>query len=406
MLYDAYNGANSTPTIGKDFIFAYPNVYLDDINPGVLLLVVVSNNNNILANINVTSTNPSFSTFKASVAPFNVIKIPITPVSIEAQYPGYNMTNNATIVVENKGIRVQADVAVAVYAHAEVISGYSADTFLVTPTMLLGTEYLAITSTFPLLPNMIMVVANQDNTQIIIGNQTATLNALQVASIALRATLSGTRIRGNKPFAAVSGGTCSVTLISSDGCSYEAVMLEPVGTWGTQFVAIPFMYLDTNTNYYQIVTHFNNTVVSAGGTVVAHLNSGIYGEFRQILLGSAVITSNNPIQVIQLGQNTNASHSNLGNPFFMKLPSTDKMSNTGVLFQPTGYLEYDGVHLLFFVRVITNLAGAGTIQMDGNTISALQFKRVPNSGFYFYEQITQNKTHSVTTTNPATQFFV
>uniref|UniRef100_A0A914X9H2 IgGFc-binding protein N-terminal domain-containing protein n=1 Tax=Plectus sambesii TaxID=2011161 RepID=A0A914X9H2_9BILA len=143
---------------------------------------------------------------------------------------------------------------------------------------------------------MIAVVAYQDNTQVTIGNQTVTLNALQVASVTSYSVMSGTVISGNKPFGAICGCTCGV--VSIDGaCDYEAVMLLPVGGWGTQFVAIPFV--DLSTNYYQVVAITNNTVVSAGGTIVATLNASEYLEFQT---GPDLVTSNYPIQLIQIGQ--------------------------------------------------------------------------------------------------------
>ena len=112
------------------------------------------------------------------------------------------------------------------------------------------------------------------------------------------------------------------------------------------------------------------------------------------------------ILYLKLFQNAGGADNNLGDPFFLQLPSTDKMSNTSVLFQPTGFIEHDGVHFDFFLRIVTNTAGTGTIQLDGVTINALQFKRVPNSGFYYYEARALNTTHNVQTTHFGTQFSV
>ena len=75
------------------------------------------------------------------------------------------------------------------------------------------------------------------------------------------------------------------------------VMLLPVGVWGTQFAAIPFLYLTTN--YYQVVANTDHTVVSAGSTVIATLYAG---EYRRFQIGAALISSNYPIQLIQIGQ--------------------------------------------------------------------------------------------------------
>uniref|UniRef100_A0A914V1J7 IgGFc-binding protein N-terminal domain-containing protein n=1 Tax=Plectus sambesii TaxID=2011161 RepID=A0A914V1J7_9BILA len=393
---------NSAPTIANDFVFTFFNAYIDSEASDVQLVAKVSNNNNGTANVVVTSPFPSFNTIRVSVAPYSILKIPITPESIEAQFPG-NQTNHGRIVVEDKGIRLQSDLSVAVYAHAELANRQSADSFLVLPAVHLGTQYVAVTATSTSIdteyPNMIAVVAYQDSTQVTIGNQTVTLNALQVASVATMDVLSGTVISGNKPFGAISGSTCGIV---ASTCGYEAVMLLPVGGWGTQFVAIPFV--DLSTNYYQVVANTNNTVVSAGSTIITTLNAGEYREFQ---IGTALVTSNFPVQLIQTGQNTGNHYNFVGAPFFLQLPSTDKMSNTGVLFQPPGnFGDEGGVLLSYILRIVTNLAGAGTIQIDGTTTGALHYKHVPNSDFYYYESITSSTTHSVTTNNPGTKYSV
>uniref|UniRef100_A0A914VAP4 IgGFc-binding protein N-terminal domain-containing protein n=1 Tax=Plectus sambesii TaxID=2011161 RepID=A0A914VAP4_9BILA len=393
---------NNVPTIANDFIFTFFNAYLHNQNPSdVLLLALVSNNNNGTANVVVTSPYLSFKTIRVSVAPYSVLKIPITPESIQDQYPGIpNVTATGNIVVEDKGIRLQSDLPVAVHAHAELYSGVSTDSFMVIPAIHLGTQYAAVASLLHPFPNMIAVVAYQDNTQVTIGTQTVTINALQVASVASKIYLSGTVISGNKPFGAISGCTCG-WLSEDEYCNYEAVMLLPVGSWGTEFVAIPSF--NTTYNYYQAVTNTNYTIVSAGGKIVAILNAG---EYRNFGIGASLVTSNFPIQIVQVGKNPGFGRNPLAQPFFLQLPSTDKMSNTNVLFQPTGFFEYDGWHLVFYLRIVTNLAGTGTIQLDGTTINALQFKRVPNSTYYYYESSALNTTHSVTTTSPGTKYFV
>uniref|UniRef100_A0A914USW0 IgGFc-binding protein N-terminal domain-containing protein n=1 Tax=Plectus sambesii TaxID=2011161 RepID=A0A914USW0_9BILA len=356
---------NNVSTVGKDFIFTFFNAYQPVIAPlGVQLLALVSNNNNVTANVVVTSSYILFKNIRVSVPPYSVLKIPLAPESIEDQYPGKD-DGDDRIVVEDKGIRLQSDLPVAVYAHAELLDGFSADSFLVLPTVHLGMRYVAATNwrqAGPYGPNMIAVVAYQDNTQITIGNQSVTINALQVASIASDNVLSGTVISGNKPFGAISGCTCGF-VGPEDACDYEATMLLPVGNWGTQFTAIPFMYLSTS--FYQVMTNTNNTVVSAGGKTIATLNAGEYREFQ---IGAALITSNYPIQLIEMGQTVPNDRHSLGDPFFLQLPSTDKMSNANVLFQPTGFFESAAVKLEFFLRIVTNLAGTGTIQLDGTTI--------------------------------------
>uniref|UniRef100_A0A914V7V1 IgGFc-binding protein N-terminal domain-containing protein n=1 Tax=Plectus sambesii TaxID=2011161 RepID=A0A914V7V1_9BILA len=349
------NADSNITMIANDFVFTFINLYTEG-KSGFILLVLVSNNNNRTANVTVDSPYPSFNNITVSVAPYSILKIPITPESIQAQYLGNMTTARGQVTVEDKGVRLQSDLPVSVYAHAEVSDGQNADSFLVLPAVHLGTEYVAVTSTDPNAPNMIAVVAYQDNTQISLPTQGVTLNALQVASVTVKTAVSCSIISGNKPFGVISGCTCGTV----DGiCGYEAVMSFPVDDWGTQFAAIPLMFLTMN--YYQVIANTDNTVVSVGeGTTIVTLNAGEYQRFQ---IGAALVTSNYPIQLIQIGQNTGEKGNNTGGPFFLQLPSTDKMSNTNVLFQPTGFFEYKGVHLVFFLRIVTNLAGTGTIQL-------------------------------------------
>lgn len=60
--------------------------------------------------------------------------------------------------------------------------------------------------------------------QIMMGNQSITLNALQVASISSQqgVSMSGMLITGNKPFGAISGCMCGYTQ-ETGRCDWEAV---------------------------------------------------------------------------------------------------------------------------------------------------------------------------------------
>ena len=74
-------------------------------------------------------------------------------------------------------------------------------------------------------------------------------------------------------------------------------MLLPVGAWGREFVAIPFV--NASSSLYQVAAYYNNTVVTTGSTTLATLNSG---EYQEIETEATLITSSQPIELIQLGQ--------------------------------------------------------------------------------------------------------
>jgi hypothetical protein len=73
--------------------------------------------------------------------------------------------------------------------------------------------------------------------------------------------------------------------------------LLPTAVWGTQFPLVPFMNI--NTQQYQIVADTDGTIVNADGQQY-QMNAGQY-----LLLNvsrSGMLTSNNPIQMVQIGQ--------------------------------------------------------------------------------------------------------
>jgi hypothetical protein len=75
--------------------------------------------------------------------------------------------------------------------------------------------------------------------------------------------------------------------------------LIPTTLWGTQFPLVPFAYV-TNQSY-QIVANTNGTIVNVSITEQSYrLDAGQYLEIT--VDDSAMLTSNFPIQLVQLGQ--------------------------------------------------------------------------------------------------------
>lgn len=73
-------------------------------------------------------------------------------------------------------------------------------------------------------------------------------------------------------------------------------MLLPPSMWSTQYMAVPFNGLSVN--WYQAIADTDGTVITypGGGQF---LNAGGYVQFNASI---GMITSNYPIQLIQLGQ--------------------------------------------------------------------------------------------------------
>jgi hypothetical protein len=75
-------------------------------------------------------------------------------------------------------------------------------------------------------------------------------------------------------------------------------MLLPAAGWGTLFTLVPFAYVSSQ--QYQIVANTTGTIVNVTDGQQFQLN---IGDYRLITVAaSAMLTSNYPIQLVQMGQ--------------------------------------------------------------------------------------------------------
>lgn len=173
---------------------------------------------------------------------------------------------------------------------------------------------------------------------------------------------------------------------------------------------VPFAYVGTN-QQYQIVVDLDGTVVNVLGKEYP-LNANEY----QIIQPDdfAVLTSNNPIQLIQMGhvcmtialkvlllmlQATPTFYTNTtthyGGPFFLQIPSVDKWTNMSVLYQPTGLITNMNFPMMYLFRIYTTSNGIGRIQFDDYTIMADNYQSIPQSDYYYYENSTSMEPHRI-----------
>lgn len=96
---------------------------------------------------------------------------------------------------------------------------------------------------------------------------------------------------------------------------------------------------------------------------------------------------------------------NLGNAFFLQVPSVDKWSNMSVLFEPiicsNDYVVDDEHGVMYFIRIYTTVDGIGYVQFDGAYISTADYKQIANTDYYYYETETaSNDSHLISTLHP------
>ena len=61
---------------------------------------------------------------------------------------------------------------------------------------------------------------------------------------------------------------------------------------------------------------------------------------------------------------------------------------------------------MFIVRIYTTVNGVGQIQMDNVTIDESLYHRIQQSEYYYYENVTTNDTHHITSSESDFTFAV
>jgi hypothetical protein len=69
-----------------------------------------------------------------------------------------------------------------------------------------------------------------------------------------------------------------------------------------------------------------------------------------------------------------------------------------VLFQPTGYIANNEFRS-FTYRIYTTLDSIGQIQIDNTNISALLYRRIAQTNYYYFEEQTTSQTHRISALN-------
>ena len=118
--------------------------------------------------------------------------------------------------------------------------------------------------------------------------------------------LSGTIIKGNKPFGVISGHVRTSVPQGMpnplDSKDHLADMLMPVPNWGTKFATAPFG-LNTTGDYFKVTAYYENTVLNyynADGSGTVPLDSpGDYAKIESVNYPT-YWESNKPVQLAQL----------------------------------------------------------------------------------------------------------
>ncbi|KEO75277.1 PKD domain-containing protein [Anditalea andensis] len=319
-------------------------------------------------------------------------------------------------VIENKGIFIQSEGNISIYAFNE--RARSADGTVVLPLQSLGKDYW-ITSHFEVLPNiqdynqnyhnlnadnesLMLVVGVEDNTLVqitpsvqTVDNKSAgvpftiTLNAGQSYQLKARGDLTGSRVSVIGAEAseckniAVFGGN-KWTGIGECGFANDHLFQQmyPTNTWGSEFIHIP-LAIRTSGELVKVLAAENGTQVTIDGVPMDVLNAGQYKTYDFNSNGLKEIKSSKPTSVTVFAKSQECNNMNLGNynqgDPFMILYSPNEQMLQNVTFQAMNVVAIDNN----FVSILVKTASKDNTVLDGNNIGN-QFKVVPVNPTYAY----------------------
>jgi len=319
-------------------------------------------------------------------------------------------------VIENKGIFIQSQGNISVYAFNE--RARSADGTVVLPLQSLGKDYW-ITSHFELLPNiwtfpstyqslnsdnesLLLVVGVEDNTrvQIIPSVQTVdnkqagnpffvTLNAGESYQLKARGDLTGSRVSvvgsevSDCKNIAVFGGN-KWTGVGECGFANDHLFQQmyPTNTWGSEFIHIP-MAIRTSGELVKVLASEDNTQISIDGVPVDVLNAGQHQTYDFNSVDIKEIKSTKPTSVTVFAKSQECNDRNMGyytqgDPFMILYSPNEQMLQS-ITFQAMNVVAIENN----YVSILVKTASKDKTLLDGANI-ANRFEVVPVNPEYSY----------------------
>lgn len=287
--------------VGTSFWFTIPPCYEEVYNPNNFIKIFVTSPYETQVVLEIPGK-AKYDT-KRTIAN-DVIVFDITPN--EGQPYKYNYSQGPpkpAQIFEGSGIHITSDDPVVIYV--VVRYQYTSDGFLAIPENGLGNQYIAAPySSRPIsanghsnLPNMLSILATQDNTLIdfeLGGNDLTYINVdggadmypgqkkrwrmdegdvIVIGSIVGSSTLAGSGIVANKPIAVLSGHYCADIPVNNHWCDYNVEMDLPAHTWGKHY-HVPKVKNRINNGVLRIYAKDDNTIVYRDGLAMGVIPKG------------------------------------------------------------------------------------------------------------------------------------
>ncbi|MCK5281510.1 MAG: PKD domain-containing protein, partial [Cyclobacteriaceae bacterium] len=391
--------AQGISTEGKDFWVGYlANWDPSSSNPVILELYISADDTT-----SGTVTMPklaSFSPIEFEVYPNTTRKI-LIPTNL-AMASGSN-------IIENKGVHIETDKNVSVYAMNK--RQYSADMTVVLPTYSLGNNYFVLShwedgnrNDNANSDSEFLIVGITDTTEIEItptfetkGRNPPnvpfriTLNKGQTYQVRAVGDLTGSQIVGTnqtgcRDFAVFSGnmytqvGECNVV----NGHDHLYAQMYPTNTLGMEFIVVPLENRYGGDIIKFLATQDNTTITANGSTY--QLDAG---EFVKILSASVLnVISDQPIAVGQYSRTMDCDGT-LGDPFLIPISPNEQLLKK-ITFNAPSIATLS----LYSLNIITKKDEISNITFDGKSLES-GFIEIPETEYAYTRVSTAGGNHTI-----------
>ncbi|MFP4369172.1 MAG: T9SS type A sorting domain-containing protein [Candidatus Kapaibacterium sp.] len=347
--------------------------------------------------------------------------------------PLWKEHRDSETVSDNKLVEIKSDVPITVYAFSS--QKQTSDSWSVIPVSNYGKEYIALTmpndqydpgirdSSWSLMPRQseFLIMAAYDSTEIKFSPRAYTEENKQPGveytiqlnkgesylvksqrNVTGTNDLSGTIVRGNKPFGFMSGHVRSAVpqgqRFPNDSKDHLAEMLTPTSTWGRQFFTAPLIvnYLGTPLgDFFRIVSKEANTILNwENETGQGTITFNYAGEVKTVprLSWATYWHSSKPVQIAQYMSHIPEDPDEHGyyDPFMAIVPPAEQFVQR-ISFSTPGSVYVQNQFISHDVILILEEAAVGNIKLDGKYLAdfyPIIYPDYQTRGRYYYSHLT------------------
>lgn len=317
--------------------------------------------------------------------------------------------NIGSEIIRTKGILVESQAPVSVYAHQ--YANFRSEAAAILPISSLGASYYAMSyfgyeNNQGVHPSEFLIVAAENETTIDIKLSDASRGGRAAGSIfqivldegetyQLQASegfsgdLTGSRISADKNFALFSGASWTEVPLACETRDNLYEQMYPISTWGKKFLTVPSK--NASFDYFRVLASEDNTVVFRDGNQIGNIDAGEFLDFSLPGIPSFIEGSKGLLVAqFNIGNRCN-SLSTIGDPSMILLNSVEQTRDTLTLYSS----QFEEIEQNY-VNIISREIDKDSVFLDGQNISG-QFISISGNRDYVYASLSvQAGTHTIT----------